>query len=185
MQDENSIINEAVRFVNWIKKATSRLKEDYFQLPIASKPDRIFRERVYCYELYHQLRCLMEGNTSYSLGGEVDKSAHPMIQEDGIMNTVPDLLIHKPGYMEGNLVIIEVKPIKADIGNIYNDIRKISTYISNANYVKGVMLLYGDDKPKVLEVASNFPKSIDNLSKISLLWHQSVGHEAQDIIWKS
>ena len=71
--------SDAQRVIQWLPKATSRIGCDYFQLPIEGRPDRIFRERVYCYELYHQLRVLMPDDFPYSLGGEVDKRAHPVM----------------------------------------------------------------------------------------------------------
>jgi hypothetical protein len=50
--------------------ASVRIGPEYFQLPVADA-DAVYRKRVYCYELYHQLRCLPEG-FPFSLGGEID-----------------------------------------------------------------------------------------------------------------
>ena len=36
-----------------IRDATAALDAHYFQLPVAELEDVIYRERVYCYELYH------------------------------------------------------------------------------------------------------------------------------------
>ncbi len=182
--DEKKV--DSKRFIGWLKEATSKIMKGYFQLPIDGLKYSIFRERVYCYELYHQLRCLMEGKTTYSLGGEVDKGKHPKIgQIKDIKNTIPDLLFHGPGYMENNLVIVEVKPLKNDLStrSVLEDIKKISIYINEANYVKGVMLLYGDNEVKVNQVASDAPKEFDT-SNIILLWHKKVGVQAQVVSWK-
>ena len=46
-----------------ISVAVSRIAHGYFQLPVADA-DALYRERVYCYELYHQLRCLWETSGS-------------------------------------------------------------------------------------------------------------------------
>ena len=51
--------------------ATTRIADDYFQLPVADA-EGAYRERVYCYELYHQLRSEWR-DFPFSLGGEVDK----------------------------------------------------------------------------------------------------------------
>lgn len=66
-----------------------------------------FRERVYCYELYHQLRLALPANFLYTLQGEVDKMGHPIIT-GGVK---PDFILHKSGTMNDNFLVIEVKPL--------------------------------------------------------------------------
>lgn len=56
--------------------STHAVPETYFQLPVAGREGPSYRERVYCYELYHQLRCRWPVDTGYSLAGEVDKKGH-------------------------------------------------------------------------------------------------------------
>ena len=58
-----------------IGSASAHIGADYFQLPVADA-DAVYRERVYCYELYHQLRCLWK-DFPFSLGGEIDKQGNP------------------------------------------------------------------------------------------------------------
>lgn len=48
-------------FVKILRKATANIPPEYFQLPIAGREDPIYRERVYCYELYHQMRYALAG----------------------------------------------------------------------------------------------------------------------------
>ena len=88
-------------------KAAENMGAHYFQLPIAGSDEPIYRERVYCYELYHQLRCILGDSFPYKLNGEVDKMKHPIIRDA----KKPDFIIHQPGDMEHNLVVIQVKPI--------------------------------------------------------------------------
>ena len=57
-----------------VQKATSRIGRVYFALPVCGMPTPIKRERVYCYELYHQLRCLPLDTT---VTAEPDKRGHP------------------------------------------------------------------------------------------------------------
>ncbi len=125
----------------------------------------------------------MPADFPYSLGGEVDKSAHPLMGAKGVRDTVPDLLIHRPGYMEGNLVIIEVKPTSRRVSDIQNDLAKISRYIEAAMYVKGAMLLFGPDESRVYNIVDHPGKSAQFCDRISLLWHQSVGARAREIQW--
>jgi len=181
--DQSGESAKAEKVIHWLKEATSKVGFDYFRLPIDGLPDGVFRERVYCYELYHQLRTLIPHSFGYSLGGEVDKSAHPVIKALGVRDTVPDLLVHRPGYMAGNLVIVEVKPTKRDTRAIQSDITKMSRFIETANYVKGAMLLYGPDEARVTDVAQNPGRSVVALDQMALLWHRSAGESARQIPW--
>jgi len=87
--------------------ATGNVPERYFQLPVDGQEDPIYRERVYCYELYHQMRSVWPEHSPYTLGGEVDKSGHRLIRGNGLDNAKPDFLVHMPGDMGGNYAIIE------------------------------------------------------------------------------
>jgi hypothetical protein len=61
-------------FVKWLVRAGKQMNDPrYFQLPISGKETPIFRERVYCYELYHQMRDVIDRAFLYKLDGEVDK----------------------------------------------------------------------------------------------------------------
>lgn len=42
-------------FIQLLNDATKEIEDQYFQLPIDGA-DSVYRERVYAYELYHQLR---------------------------------------------------------------------------------------------------------------------------------
>src|SRR3989304_9145928 len=95
-----------------LSEATAGIHPGYFQLAIHGG-DPIYRERVYCYELYHQMRMLWPKNTPFWLNGEVDKAAHPIIRELGADFAKPEFLIHTPGNMDGNHAIMEVKPAGA------------------------------------------------------------------------
>ncbi len=56
-----------------LAEATSAIEADYFRLPIDGGIP-VFRERVYCYELYHQMRSRWPPRSQcrYLLNGEVD-----------------------------------------------------------------------------------------------------------------
>ncbi len=121
-------MNEDVhRFIDLLKTATAAIAEEYFMLPVAGIPDAIWRERVYCYELYHQLRNAWPEDFPYSLGGEVDKSAHPLFSGTAIDSKKPDFLIHSPGSMNRNLAIVEVKPT-ARMSEVEKDIQTLKGF---------------------------------------------------------
>ena len=146
-------------FINCLKKAIKKIDAHYFQLPIAGNEEPIYRERVYCYELYHQLRCMLGDGFPYKLNGEVDKSGHPLIRNA----KKPDFLIHQPGDMEHNLVVIEVKPItvKDKISELREDIETIKWFLNNANYYRAIMLIYGNGNGGLPE---NIKTEIGNIS---------------------
>nr|WP_298724321.1 hypothetical protein [uncultured Steroidobacter sp.] len=67
------------RFEAILQAATAAIDADYFLLPVSGRENPMYRERVYCYELYHQIRKYWAEDTRYTLAGEVDKarpSAH-------------------------------------------------------------------------------------------------------------
>jgi hypothetical protein len=99
---------EFATFEEKLARASARIDGEYFQLPVADA-DSVYRERVYCYELYHQLRSLWNG-FPFSLGGEVDKMKHPFFENGPCATAKPDLLVHRPGDMNRNLACVEVKP---------------------------------------------------------------------------
>ncbi|WP_245585436.1 methionyl-tRNA formyltransferase-like protein [Pleomorphomonas koreensis] len=125
-----------------LAQATASIEHLYFQLPIDGS-DPIFRERVYCYELYHQLRRLWPQETPFSLNGEVDKQGHALIKAKGARVASPDLLIHTPGSMDGNHAIIEVKPGSAQLNGVCKDIRTLSEYCTLIGYKRAIYLFYG------------------------------------------
>lgn len=176
-------------FNKYLEKATKAIAESYFELPVDGSDDPIYRERVYCYELYHQLRLQIPEDCPYSLGGEVDKGAHPIIKNmRGIANTTPDLLFHKPGSMGGNLVIIEVKPCTRSRRAFEDDLNKLFLYLKRARYKQGILLVYGRDKSKLDSLAEDktlMTKYNNTLDSIKLYWHENYGKPATQLKWKT
>ncbi len=85
MEPQRNFDQDFTCFLRYFNAATTAIGNDYMLLPIAGAPLPIYRERVYCYELYHQLRVEMDRNQErvdfpYSLGGEIDKRAHPVMR---------------------------------------------------------------------------------------------------------
>lgn len=155
------------QFMKCLMKAIENIDAHYFQLPVAGSDEPIYRERVYCYELYHQLRCALGGVFLYKLHGEVDKAGHPIIRAA----KKPDFIVHKPGNMS-NLVVIEVKPVtvKDRIDELSEDFETLKWFIDNANYYRAIMLIYGNvngDLPR------NIKQKIEDINdrQIIIIWH--------------
>src|SRR5947208_1325293 len=130
------------QFIELLQKATASIPRLYFQLPVAGQEQPIFRERVYCYELYHQLRALLEQTEPplryYALSGEVDKQGHRVIRR-----YAPDLIFHQPGDMSDNIAVVEVKPANGEVDGIRKDLATLAYFVSDAvQYRLGIHLVY-------------------------------------------
>lgn len=153
-----------------MKTATAGIEDRYFQLQIDGGP-AVYRERVYCYVLYHQWRknwC----HTDYVINGEVDKSAHPIMEPLGSKGRKPDLLIHGPGDMNANCAIIEVKPCTADSRGIKKDLETLSFFRGRGKYQRAIFLLYGFNACKVLNRTMDVVRRHSGLHPIELWMHQ-------------
>lgn len=164
------------RLLGLIGNGTARIEADYFQLPVADA-DAVYRERVYCYELYHQLRCLWE-DFPFSLGGEIDKQGNPHFHGGPYAASVPDLLVHVPGNMDRNLAIVEAKSAKG-LGGTRDDLRKLAWFCDNAHYFRGVFLVYGDagDSERLSARIRRSEPSTD-LTRVLCLYHRRSGETA-------
>lgn len=130
-------------FESILLDATASVSTEYMQLPVAGAEDPAYRERVYCYELYHQMRSRWP-NWPFSLAGEIDKSGHPIIRGDPLLDrSKPDFLVHVPGTMGRNLAIVEVKPANASPDRMAQDVNKLAAFIQKAGYLAGFILVYG------------------------------------------
>ena len=172
-------------FVYCLKTATSEIEEEYFLLPIDGSPTPVYRERVYCYELYHQLRMAWGENRRFTINGEVDKSGHPKMRGKHISRAKPDLLIHTPGSMDGNFTVIEVKSINASNAAILADLQKLSVFVVEGNYKHAIYLVYGGNENKIKSFIKSIFLIVDkfaiDLPDIELFWHSEPGCGANKI----
>lgn len=126
-----------------LQQATAAIVREYFLLPIHGA-DPVHRERVYCYELYHQMRLRWPPpeDCPYRLNGEIDKGGHPYFKnERGAPK--PDLLVHVPGAGD-NCAVIEVKSSRARAKEIRKDLRTLCRF-ANFGYQRAIYLIYGDE----------------------------------------
>ncbi len=160
--------------------AIMNISAQYFQIPIANKEKPIYIERVYCYELYHQMRKEWDEHERYQLCGELDKSGHPLIRNNILDKSKPDFLVHEPGNMDGNLLVIEVKPVNARKNGLKKDLETLTNYHTLANYSRAILLIYGDDdiaklKRNIMEISKKYDEI--SLELIEIYWHKEVGRE--------
>jgi len=150
-----------------LEEATQCIPEMYFRVHI-DRGDPIYRERVYCYELYHQMRTLWPSNTEFYLNGELDKAAHPILRELGADHAKPDLLVHHPGDMSGNHAIIEVKTPDAQVAGIRKDLETLALFRTYVGYERAIYLLYGYETEKVAERVLHTAGEMKGLPPIEL-----------------
>lgn len=143
-----------------IQKAAGQVTQNYFKLTTTYEPSGIVRERVFCYELYHQIRLVLRNNHKLTLNGEIDKRGHPDFKKKDRKN--PDFVFHIPGGHEGNTIILEVKG-NLDVDGITKDFNTMTKFVSSYQYQAGVFLLYNhtlNDLQK--ELGNKFDKYINS-----------------------
>jgi hypothetical protein len=177
-------------FIECLRAATQDIQRAYMFLPVAGSVLPVYRERVYCYELYHQLRLFWGDYGGYSLGGEVDKTHHPSMRGLDIDNTKPDLLVHRPGDMGRNLIVIEIKPVTAKKPGIRKDLRTLTAFLRRGQYHQAIHLVYGDN-PRLFNSFVGKARMLNeediegriDLNAITLYWHRFPEHPGERIEW--
>ena len=156
--DINDFIYKKISF------AIKNIEEVYFTLDLANLDDEnisIYRERAYCYELYHQLRSLFSNDYPFIITGEPDKRGHPVLKS----SKNPDFIIHSPGNMNNNFILMEVKTaenvkktINSKDNGVNKDIETFKDFLKKFNYECGIYLIYG-------ELEENYDKHIKEIKK--------------------
>lgn len=170
-------LSEEAQFVENLRESAMKVKTEYFLLP-RHEDESTWRERVYCYELYHQLRLSVK-NTNYILNGEVDKSGQFFFENSELKNAKPDFIYHRPGTQD-NLVVVEVKTILASYKALTDDIDKLKIFLSSFGYKLAVMLVFG-------QASSRQNKRMEKLvtysadERIIILHHGEVGEKPSEL----
>lgn len=166
-------------FSSTLQTATAAVHRRYFQLEVYGS-DPTYRERVYCYELYHQLRLSWPVYSSLVLNGEVDKSGHPAFAATPVAGKKPDFLIHQPGSMDANYAAIEVKSPTASTVAIREDIAKLFAFLG-AGYHRALYLLYGYEAQDVASRACSEAEKLPSSQRPEIWIHSADGAPAMRI----
>lgn len=151
----------------------------YMSIESAGWHNPKYAERVYCYELYHQMRSVFGDRYKYTINGELPKGTHEIIQA----NRSPDFLIHRPKSMESNLAIIEVKPFSVVkvYSYLHGDLCKLNFFTGKqALYRYGIMHVYGNGIEKreeewLIDYFKSHMENFSNKKKILLSLHTGPG----------
>lgn len=160
------------QFTDILREATARISDEYFLLPVHGAPS-VYRERVYCYELYHQMRLLWPADCRYRLNGEVDKRSHPYFREGG--EPKPDFLVHEPGT-GNNHAMIEVKSCRASDAGIRKDLETLTRFRSEIGYQRALYLIYGEEAADTMGDVKKQAIAID--APVELWFHCKTGTPA-------
>lgn len=155
--------------------STRNVRDEYFNFRMAEVTEPRHLERVYCYELYHQLRNVLPSDFPFLVQNEIDKSNHPVI--DG--KPKPDFLFHIPERMdnESNLVIIEVKRESQTIAAIAQDLEKLIEFTNDYHYHMGIALIFGNiSELKKSNIILKYKQVCEgHFDKVKLYFHNEVG----------
>ena len=171
-----------------IAQATERIPLGYMQLPVFGKESPLYRERVYCYELYHQMRIVMDEMAviPHSLTGEVDKVGCPIFRDTFLDRAKPDILIHGAGTMD-NLCAIEVKPVNGKYNGFRKDLMTLTAMrrLEHVAYKVAVLLVYGPNATEAhlreLLLQASHDKRAEGMIDITLIrffWHREAKQQA-------
>ena len=149
-------------FIQLTRGSLDNVGDEYYRLTTTYKPLGIVRERVFCYELYHQMRLIQSqrGLTDIQIHGEIDKSGHFEFDKDAQKN--PDFVFHVPGMMEGNAIVVEVKgKIEGNYQEgVYKDIVTLSKFTNNKHYYhSGILIIYNYTYDEFLHNIGEFLKN--------------------------
>jgi hypothetical protein len=147
-----------------------------------------FGERVFCYELYHQLRLeINEFKNDNSnllrnamLQAEVRK---PMILDLlQMMNLhpygndiIPDFLLHSPGNSENHIFAIEVKCTDNFKQSAFEeDLKKLNHLITGFGYMYGYFISVNSEFEYIIELLNNLDlKTFTGRDRIKIIWKKS------------
>jgi hypothetical protein len=171
-------------FYNALFEATSKIDKQYYKVKLAYFNQTIYRENVYCYELYYQLRKILGDDFPFILSGEVDKSSHPDIV-DRCLEFKSDFLVHQPGKMDQDSFISILKVFSLTSAfrmseNLIESLNKMVCATSiQEGYYRGIMLIYGDDNAEldrgIYDIYKNYCRG--SYDKIILLYHNAINNK--------
>ena len=143
-----------------------------------------YGERLFCYELYHQFRLIIEKSTVYQnvfLQAEIRKdflldSIYIGLSIEELSQVfIPDFIIHDPKNALKQHLIIEVKtnPYTED-RNIISDLNKLIEFIEKYKFEHGIFLITNytnDNVKKIIKDNIGYLANtiLDTLDEISIM----------------
>jgi hypothetical protein len=133
-------------YIDVVKEALQDINGAYFKVPTTYRPAGIVRERVFCYELYHQIRARMDAHPLL-INGEIDKRGHVDFRPRDRKN--PDFVFHANAAHRYNTLVIEVKGLISE--HIFKDFKTIRSFITRYQYEAGLFILYNHSFQELMQ----------------------------------
>lgn len=123
-----------------------------------------YDERVFCYELYHQVRSRMDElnrqiphfTDPFEFQGELRKDVIGKVALDYLKlkplgkTFIPDFLLHSPGNGNHQGLVIEVKSARnLTFNDLHDDLEKIERFIRYYNYQMGISLVINNSADRI------------------------------------
>jgi hypothetical protein len=164
-------------FEKALLSATEMIEEKYFLTKITQAnggEKSVYRERIYCYELYHQIKVVCK-DVHMNIFAEYDKSGSSFYAGTSLSRVKPDFLLHHPGNTKNNHIAMEVKSSAARRSDLQKDIEKLIKLTDDHGFKFGVYLIYGKDAIVKGNIANEY---IENTPKIKIFTHDKAGTKA-------
>ncbi len=156
------------QFKEAIKDSILNVERGFFQQITTYTSRNKYNERVFCYELYHQLRLNQDRFKGLTISGEAVKSQFQFKNLKG--NRTPDLLIHNFGSNDNNEVVVEVKTtdnLSSVVQGFDNDFCKLDIFTDSAtygiNYKLGIYLLINHDFKNLILLNEKITRKINKI----------------------
>jgi len=170
-KNRNNQIQLKNKFKNLIKESILSIQEKYFIQDTVNKERKKYNERVFCYELYHQIRLRQSRFEGLTISGEAVKSEF-QFSKLGSKNKTPDLLIHNFGTTVNNEVVFEIKT-SINRNSVINGLKKdfitldlfTDNTTTNIDYKLGIYLLINSDYFDVVKSNEKIYRSIKKIIK--------------------
>ncbi len=198
--DKPEVAEYAEQFRTVLRHAAARVEPPWFKMsiaPIGEEPSQLaYRERVYCYELYHQIRLLSTEETSRRVGaprlllsGELDKYGINSVISGGEQK--PDLVWHEPGKSCYNAVVVEVKTMRGlnspdGMKVALTTLRDFLQAAAHVRYQSGILLVFGaGTEAAVLRAVRKNVRALewepDTPRRVRVVWHGEVWRDPSDL----
>ena len=116
-----------------------------------------WQERMFAYEIYHQLRLLWTVQPERGTGCVIHAEVRKGYQHIADFDFMPDFIFHLPQPGQ-NFAVVEVKLAGRSLESIRIDLNKLVRFKTELNYEAIVEILVGSDKDikrVILEVSSD------------------------------
>jgi hypothetical protein len=129
--DKNSDVIAVDTILNFLKLALRKLDWDYVTPSrrnysgnhFVEREQEIWFERLFAYELYHQLRVIWDKTPLLRKQCAIQAEVRKKYQNIGL-DAMPDLIFHLPNSKE-NFVVVEIKLIGRNLSQITRDLNKL------------------------------------------------------------